>query len=109
MPNPKLARRGGKKKDKPSCKASDVDSQTSTQMKRATYENFVESDSGRLYRVCQCGLHILKKLGKTTSPWIAFSNHAGKDYKKCISRGYKNDLRSREKVNISSYVEEHHF
>ena len=96
--NPKFAQKG-KKKESTSAKGPTAVSPPSTKRKRSAYGKSIEPESGREYRICQCGLHILKILGKTTSPWITFSNHAGKDYKKCKSRGYKNNLQAREKVN----------
>ena len=69
---------------------------------RGRYPSSTEPDSGRQYRVCQCGLHILRKVGKSsTNSWIAFSNHAGTNYKECDKGGFKNSVEKRKKVEIS--------
>ena len=73
---------------------------------KLTYPSHLHEASGRYYRICKCGLHILKRLEKTSNQCASFSNHAGKDYVKCpgpqnLSKvpflglwKYSNDVRS---------------
>ena len=49
------------------------------------WTNSKEADSNRLYRVCRCGILVLKNMGKITNPWSWFGQHI----KRCEKKNWK--------------------
>lgn len=89
----KVSKKSQKRKASKKSQKRKTSEKSQNRKSRTKFENLTEPQTGRGYRICKCGLHILERpKSRGSQTWYSFSHHAGPNYSKCPGSSMKQEV-----------------